>query len=189
MTRPRRRNVFKEAAHALAAELHDHHAPTAAHSNRIAALTRRLGEALGLDALELTEAEVVAILHDVGKLFVPVELLEKPGPLDPAERAIVEAHAMLGGELLARTAGLEHLEPLVRATHERWDGSGYPDGLSGEAIPLAARIVAAADAYDAMRHARPYRRALDDDEVRARLRAGRGGQFDPRIAGVLLAFA
>jgi len=175
------------AVRRLALELRQHHAPTAAHSHRLAAMARRVADCLGLDALDATECELVAVLHDVGKLAVEPALLDQEGPLTPEQRRRMERHTIEGEELLAATAGLEHLAPAVRATHEAWDGSGYPDGLSGNAIPLTARIVAVVDAYDAMTSHRAYRRALPRREAFRRLGLGAGGQFDPAVVEVSLA--
>jgi two-component system, cell cycle response regulator len=174
------------AVEALALELRDHHRATAEHSHRLATLARAVADRLGLDAMDATEVELVAVLHDVGKLAVPPEVLDFPGPLTPAQRVLMRRHTIEGEELLAQTAGLEHLAGAVRATHEAWDGTGYPDGLAGEGIPIAARIVACADAYDAMTSTRAYRRGLAPAEAVARVAAAAGGQFDPVVAEALL---
>jgi HD-GYP domain-containing protein (c-di-GMP phosphodiesterase class II) len=176
-----------EAVEALAHELRLHHAPTADHSHRLAAHARTLADGMRLDPLEATEAELVAMLHDVGKLAVDPHILDWPGPLDEHQRERVRRHTIEGEELLAGIAGLEHLAPAVRATHEAWDGSGYPDGLHRDQIPLSARIVTVVDAYDAMTSERAYRRPLPRREVLHRLRFGAGRQFDPRVVGTLLA--
>jgi HD-GYP domain-containing protein (c-di-GMP phosphodiesterase class II) len=175
------------AVQALAVELRDHHRATAEHSHRLATLARAVAERLGLDALDATEVELVAVLHDVGKLAIPPDVLDFPGPLTPGQRVLVRRHTIEGEELLVQTAGLEHLAPAVRASHEAWDGTGYPDGLAGEGIPLAARIVACADAFDAMTSDRAYRRGVPPAEAAARIAEGAGGQFDPRVAEALLA--
>ena len=176
----------RRAADALARDLRDHHLPTAEHSHRLASLARQVAVRMGLHRDEAVEVEVVAVLHDVGKLAVEPEILDYPGPLGARERAIMARHTIEGEELLARTTGLEHLAPVVRATHERYDGSGYPDGLAGDGIPLPARIVSCIDAYDAMTTSRAYRRALTFKEARERLRSGSGTQFDPAVVAVLL---
>jgi HD-GYP domain-containing protein (c-di-GMP phosphodiesterase class II) len=175
-----------EAVDALARELRMHHAPTADHSHRLATLARHIAERLTLGPMEATEVELVAVLHDVGKITIDPHLLDWEGPLDEAQRARIRRHTIAGEELLTQIAGLEHLANLVRATHEAWDGSGYPDGLRGERIPLTARIVSAADSFDAMTSDRAYRSALPRREACRRLRTGAGAQFDPRVVDALL---
>jgi HD-GYP domain-containing protein (c-di-GMP phosphodiesterase class II) len=175
-----------QAVQALALELRLHHAPTADHSHRLAAHARVVADDLRLDALDATEVELVAVLHDVGKLAVDPHILDWPGPLDDRQRERMRRHTIEGEELLAGIAGLEHLAPAVRATHEAWDGSGYPDGLAGDDIPLTARIVTVVDAFDAMTSERAYRRPLARREALRRLRAGAGMQFDPRVVGSIL---
>ena len=144
---------------------------TADHSNRLAAQCRRVGASLELPPDVLFELELVAILHDIGKLAVPAEILDLARPLNSRERAVVRSHTIRGAEILAEIAGLAHLAPLVRSSHERWDGTGYPDRLAGPRIPLAARVVFTVDAYDAMTNDRPYRRALEPAEARRRIAA------------------
>jgi HD-GYP domain-containing protein (c-di-GMP phosphodiesterase class II) len=175
-----------QAVQALAHELRRHHAPTADHSHRLARHARTLAESLRLDPVDATEVELVAVLHDVGKLAVDPHILDWPGPLDEHQREHVRRHTIEGEEMLAGIAGLEHLAPAVRATHEAWDGSGYPDGLHGDQIPLSARVVTVVDAYDAMTSERAYRRPLPHREVLRRLRGGAGVQFDPHVVGALL---
>jgi HD-GYP domain-containing protein (c-di-GMP phosphodiesterase class II) len=186
MTIPAEAPWMAQAVEALAHELRLHHAPTADHSHRLAAHARVVAESLRLDPLEATEVELVAVLHDVGKLAVDQDILDWPGPLDDDRRERMRRHTIEGEELLAGIAGLEHLAPAVRATHEAWDGTGYPDGLSGEEIPLTARIVTVVDAYDAMTSERAYRKPLARREALRRLRAGSGMQFDPRVVNALL---
>jgi HD-GYP domain-containing protein (c-di-GMP phosphodiesterase class II) len=175
-----------QAVEALALELRLHHAPTADHSHRLAGHARIVAEGLQLDPMEATEVELVAVLHDVGKLAVDPGILDWPGPLDDVQRERMRRHTIEGEELLAGIAGLEHLAPAVRATHEAWDGSGYPDGLAGDEIPLTARIVSVVDAFDAMTSERAYRRPLPRREALRRLRVGAGLQFDPRVVNALL---
>jgi HD-GYP domain-containing protein (c-di-GMP phosphodiesterase class II) len=175
-----------EAVADLARQLRCHHAPTADHSHRLGRLARRVAERLSLDPLDATEVELVAILHDVGKLVIDRELLDWPGRLSPEQLARMRRHTIAGEELLAARAGLEHLARSVRCTHEAWDGSGYPDGLRGAEIPLTARIVAVADAFDAMVSPRAYRSALPRREAVRRLRSGAGVQFDPQVVEATL---
>jgi polar amino acid transport system substrate-binding protein len=175
-------NWQRRAVHRLADELRRHHQPTADHSHRLARAARGVAERLGLDAIQATESELVAIVHDVGKLAVPGALLDQTGPLSDAQRDVLRGHAVAGAEILTQRAGLEHLAPAVRHVHEAWDGGGYPDGLAGEDIPLLARIVSVVDAYDAMTHDRAYRPALTAVEARVRLAVDAGRQFDRTVA-------
>jgi HD-GYP domain-containing protein (c-di-GMP phosphodiesterase class II) len=175
-----------QAVQALALELRLHHAPTAEHSHRLAAHARLVAESLQLDALDATEVELVAVLHDVGKLAVDRHILDWPGPLDESQRERMRRHTIEGEEMLAGIAGLQHLAPAVRATHEAWDGSGYPDGLAGDDIPLTARIVTVVDAFDAMTSERAYRKPLPRREALRRLRAAAGLQFDPRVVETIV---
>ena len=142
-------------------------------------LARRLGQRLGLQPDELENLRHGALLHDVGKIGGRDAVLSKPGPLDADEWAEMQKHTVLGHELLVGLPGLRESTSVVRSHHERWDGSGYPDGLAGAAIPRLARIFAVVDVYDALRSDRPYRRAWAEDELRAYLRDERGRQFDP----------
>jgi HD-GYP domain-containing protein (c-di-GMP phosphodiesterase class II) len=187
VSEPEMRDAIERAVAELVTALRNHHTGTADHSNRLAVDCRRVGDELGLTPDVVFEVELVAILHDIGKLAVPARILDLARPLNSRERAVVRSHTIRGAEILAEIAGLAHLAPLVRASHERWDGSGYPDGLFGEQIPPASRIVFTVDAYDAMTNDRPYRRALERDEARRRIVAGAGTAFDPRVARATLA--
>jgi ribonuclease P protein subunit RPR2 len=132
--------------------------------------------------VEDPSAEYGFLLHDVGKIGIPDNILQKPGPLSPEERALMQTHTVLGEQMLGGVAFLQGagLE-VVRSHHERWDGDGYPDGLGGEDIPLGARVFAVADTLDAMTSDRPYRRALPWASAGAEILRQRGGQFDPAI--------
>jgi HD-GYP domain-containing protein (c-di-GMP phosphodiesterase class II) len=177
---------IRKAIRVLAAELRVHHRATADHSHRLARLARRVADHMGLDPLSATEVELVAVLHDVGKLAIDPQTLDHDGPLDDLQRHVLRRHTIQGEDILCMTAGLEHLGPLVRATHEWWDGGGYPDGLQGEEIPLEARIVGCADAYDAMTNERSYRAAFPPEEACRRIERDAGRQFDPIVAAALL---
>ena len=183
---PEAREAITRAVAELVEALRHHHLGTADHSNRLAAQCRLVGQELELTPDVVFELELVAILHDIGKLAVPAEILDLARPLNSRERAVVRAHTVRGAEILADIAGLEHLARFVRATHERWDGTGYPDELVGDAIPLHARIVFTVDSYDAMTNDRPYRRALASPEARRRIASGAGSAFDPRVVAALL---
>lgn len=176
----------RRAIEELRARLRDHHNPTVEHSDRVALLSRAVARHLAMDFLEVVEVELVAIVHDVGKLFVPHAILTKSGPLTDDERAVMLEHTVAGEKLLVETAGLDHLAAAVRHSHERWDGLGYPDGLAGEEIPLHSRIVSACDALDAMTSDRDYRRALPPNVARPEIAVNAGRQFDPIVAVALL---
>jgi HD-GYP domain-containing protein (c-di-GMP phosphodiesterase class II) len=160
---------------------------TGRHTRHVVDLVLTVGAALGLSATEQRDAEFVAVLHDVGKIRVPKEILNKTGPLDEKERAIVEMHTIEGERMLARVGGLlAGVGRIVRSCHERWDGEGYPDRLAGEGIPLLSRVVSVCDAYSAMTTDRPYRAALPEGEALEELRRCSGTQFDPRVVDAFL---
>ncbi len=159
---------------------------TGSHSRELVDLVLGVADVLRLGKHDRQLAELTAILHDVGKVRIPKEIIHKPGPLDGDERALMNTHTILGEQLLERRRGLlGQVAPLVRSCHERWDGAGYPDGLAGEEIPLVARIVCACDAWSAMTTDRPYRAARDRDEAAAELRRSSGTHFDPRVVDAL----
>jgi HD-GYP domain-containing protein (c-di-GMP phosphodiesterase class II) len=140
-----------------------------------------VGEAFGLSVEELEELRLAARLHDVGKLAVPDDVLQKPGPLHPEEWAFIREHTVIGERILAAAPGWLGVAEIVRATHERWDGTGYPDSLAGEDIPLAARIIAVCDAFSAMISQRPYRLPTIRAQALEELRLHAGTQFDPDV--------
>jgi two-component system, cell cycle response regulator len=158
-----------------------------AHVADVSSLAVRVGERLGLELDELEDLRLAAELHDVGKLAVPDIVLQKAGPLDPTEWGFIRSHTLIGQRILSAAPALSPVGVVVRSTHENWDGTGYPDGLAGEAIPLAARIIAACDAYSAMTSDRPYRPARTPAEAIGELRRCAGTQFDERVARVLCA--
>lgn len=165
---------------------------TEGHLQRVSAYALEVGRRLGLDAGELDLLQIASALHDIGKIGIPEHILNKPGTLDPAERAIIERHPEIGSRILESVEGLEAAAPLVRYHQERWDGGrdgefpGYPDGLAEEAIPLGARIIAVVDAFDAMTTDRAYRAARPTERAVAVLRDERGRQFDPQVVDVFL---
>jgi hypothetical protein len=169
---------------ALAVDAKDRY--TRHHSERVACYAVELGEQLGLSARRLQRLEIAGRLHDVGKIAVPDAILLKPERLTAGEFDRVKLHSA-EGERLARAAGLLDVAVWIRHHHERWDGAGYPDGVSGEQIPVESRILAAADALDAMISDRSYRGALDLAQARAEIAANAGRQFDPEVAEALLA--
>jgi diguanylate cyclase (GGDEF)-like protein len=146
-----------------------------------------IGESFGLSPEELDELRLAARLHDVGKLAVPDDVLQKPGPLHPEEWAFIREHTVIGERILAASPGWLGVAAIVRATHERWDGTGYPDGLGGDAIPLAARIIAVCDAFSAMTSPRPYRLPIGREQALEELHAHAGTQFDPDVVAAFAA--
>src|SRR5256714_1710570 len=172
------------AALAAALDAKDRH--TEAHSRGTAALARAVGRRLGLKDDDLRFLEYSALLHDIGKIGVPGYILNKPGPLDDDEAAIMREHPVIGERIVASVPFLGRIRPFVRAEHERWDGGGYPDGLRGRQIPIEARIIHACDAFQAMSSDRPYRRARPRDWILKEIQTQSGRQFDPSVAEALL---
>jgi putative two-component system response regulator len=190
LLRAKRRNDQLEEAEAvifaLARAVEAKDAYTEGHLQRLARYALAIGERLGLGADEMVALRFGALLHDVGKVGVDEIIIRKGGPLTPAEYRVMQQHTVIGERIVQplRMAGV--VGPIVRHHHERWDGRGYPDGLAREQIPLGARIVAVADAFDAMTTQRPYNRILSFDEAGGRLRAGAGMYWDPSVVAVFL---
>jgi len=180
-------NAYRGTALLLGDVVEADDAYTGSHSRDVVALVLGVADDLGLDARDRRNAEFVALLHDVGKIRIPAEIITKPGKLTAEERTVIETHTVIGEEMLVRVGGvLGQVGRLVRSCHEHVDGRGYPDGLAGERIPLVARIVCCCDAFSAMTTDRPYRAARPSDEALAELRRCAGTQFD---AGVVEALA
>jgi diguanylate cyclase (GGDEF)-like protein len=177
---------YLAGAEALAAALETRERHTPDHARAVAELAVEVGRRLGLTERDLRDLRLGATFHDLGKVAVPESVLAKPGPLSEDELELVRRHPIAGERLLPDVPGLEGVRRIVRHDHERWDGTGYPDGLSGEEIPLGARIVFAADAYEAMRSERPYRPPLPEPAARAELRENAGTQFDPDVVEAVL---
>jgi putative nucleotidyltransferase with HDIG domain len=160
---------------------------TGEHCRGVLRLALALGHELGLQAERMRNLEFGALLHDVGKIVVPKEIINKPGKLDAREWEIMTTHTTEGQYMLDRIGGfMRSVGLIVRSHHERWDGGGYPDGLAGERIPLEARIIACCDSWSAMRTDRSYRKALSYEVARAEIVANSGRQFDPRVAEAFL---
>jgi len=160
---------------------------TGEHCRGVVQLALALAKEVGLSAEQTRNLEFGALLHDVGKIAVPKEIINKPGKLDPHEWEIMTTHTITGQEMLDRIGGfMRKVGLIVRSHHERWDGGGYPDGLAGERIPLEARIIACCDSWSAMRTDRSYRKALSHEVARAEIVANSGRQFDPRVAEAFL---
>jgi len=154
---------------------------TVGHTQRVTRLTEELARRAGVPEEDLVHVRRGALLHDIGKIGIPDSVLRKPGPLDEGERELMRQHPVWAHEIISAIGFLEPALDIPYCHHERWDGEGYPRGLSGESIPLAARVFAVVDVWDALRSDRPYRRAWEEDRVLAHLREQAGGQFDPAV--------
>jgi len=176
-----RRSADEQSRDVLLKALEEHHPDLGDHVHDVGLLAEAVAEELGLAGQQLHHVRQAAELHDIGKVAVPSAILDKPGKLDADEWAFIARHTLIGERILGAAIALRPVAKLVRSSHERWDGSGYPDGLAGTAIPLGARIVTACDAYDAMTSDRPYQRALAHGEALEELRRCAGTQFDPDV--------
>ncbi len=179
-------HTFVSTVEALANALEANDEYTSTHARWITDLSLRVGQELGLDERTLKRHELGALLHDIGKIGIPSDVLAKPGRLTAAERKLVQTHPELGERIIAPIDRLQSVRPIVRHCHERWDGRGYPDGVAGENIPLESRIIFVCDAYHAMTTDRPYRRRLSHREAVRRLHEASGTQFDPQVVEVAL---
>jgi HD-GYP domain-containing protein (c-di-GMP phosphodiesterase class II) len=175
-------SAYEETVVALARALESKDSGTGAHSQRVQRYALELAEAVAPDLLGDESAEHGFLLHDVGKIGIPDRVLRKPGPLDPDERRLMETHTLVGERMLSDLALLrgEGLR-VVRSHHERWDGSGYPDRLAGDEIPIGARVFAVADTLDALTNDRPYRAAGSWEDASELIVSQAGGQFDPDV--------
>ena len=156
------------------------------HSRRVSETSEQLGRVLGLSDGELELLKLAALLHDIGKMRVPEEILSKPGKLDRAEWEIMQQHPIHGAEIVSRVDRMAAVAKIIRHHHERVDGQGYPDRLRGDEIPLLSRLLSVVDAYQAMTSDRSYRTAMPPSEARALIEASLGTQFDPEIGGAFL---
>ena len=175
---------YRATVRALANAVEARDAYTGRHAERVAAYGLEIAAAAGMNLADTPEMEFGFLLHDVGKVAVPDAILFKSGSLTPEEYALISKHPVTGWEILREIDFLGDAKLVVRHHHERWDGTGYPDGLSGESIPLAARVFAVADTLDALTTDRPYRPASDWSQSREAIRAAAGTQFDPGIVDV-----
>jgi putative nucleotidyltransferase with HDIG domain len=190
----RRANAGLEATYdstlagwARALELRDHE--TEDHARRVTELTMLMAQAYGIDEAELAHVRRGALLHDIGKMGVPDSVLRKPGPLSAEEWAVMRRHPTYAYEMLSPISFLGPALAIPYCHHERWDGTGYPRGLRGESIPIAARLFAVVDVWDAVTSDRPYRKALSQAEALEIIRGGAGSQFDPRAVELFLRLA
>jgi putative nucleotidyltransferase with HDIG domain len=181
-------SLLLDTIKAIAATIDARDGYTHRHSERVAALTAQLGRELGLTEAERETAELSALLHDVGKIAVPDSILNKPGKLTPEEYAEMQKHPVHGARILEniQSATVTAVLPGVQYHHEKWDGTGYPEGLKGEAIPFLGRLLCVADFYDALTSARAYRGATPADEAIRMIEKGSGQHFDPAVAAALV---
>jgi HD-GYP domain-containing protein (c-di-GMP phosphodiesterase class II) len=179
-------HAYRGTALLLSDMLDDDDSYTGAHSRDVVQLALAVADDLGIDPGARRDLEFAALLHDVGKVAIPNEIIRKAGPLTREEVALVRTHTIEGYRMLSRFGGLlGDVGRIVRSCHERWDGDGYPDGLAGTDIPSASRIIFACDAFSAMTTDRAYRAARSDADALAELRANAGSQFDPAVVDVL----
>ena len=176
-----RTRMTTELVRTLLAALAARDGYTSDHSYGVVKLALAVGRMLDLTSEELIEVEQVALLHDIGKIGMPDRILQKPGPLSEDEWSVMRTHPVVGADLVSRMDALAHLAPAIRAEHERWDGTGYPDGLTTEAIPTSSRIVFVCDALHAMTSDRPYRTAMSYGAAITELQRNSGTQFSPAV--------
>lgn len=180
------KETFFDTAAALAETIDKRDPYTGGHTRRVMEYSESIAQRMGLPADELDQLRLAAILHDIGKVAISDEILRKPGGLTDDEFAIMKSHAAVSAEILGHVRSLSPLIPPVRGHHERPDGRGYPDGLEGENLPLAAKIIAVADSFDAMTTDRPYRPGMPIDAAIDQLRQNAGGQFDEQVVEAFL---
>ncbi len=180
-------DAYRGTARLLSNVIGHDDAYTGVHTRQVADLAANVAAELGLKPSQQRKVEFGAMLHDVGKIAISKSIINKPGKLEPHEWEIMETHTLEGQRMLDQIGGLmSEIGMVVRWSHERWDGSGYPDGIAGERIPIESRIVFCCDAFDAMTTDRPYRRAMPEEDAVAELRANAGTQFDPRVVEALV---
>jgi putative nucleotidyltransferase with HDIG domain len=183
----RRASAGQQTTDVLVRPLAERYPELGAHVDEVTELTGEVARRMGLGGEDLAVVRQAAALHDLGKVAIPDAILDKPGALDDEEWVFIRQHTVIGERILTVAPALAPAARLVRASHERFDGTGYPDGLQGDEIALGARIICVCDAYDAMTSSRPYRPApLSSEAATAELRAGAGTQFDPEVVEVFV---
>ncbi len=178
----------REAVAGLAVALSERDRYTGEHSETVVEMAATVASRLALPADEIERVRAAALLHDIGKVAIPDDILHKDGPLDDDQWLLMREHPVIGERILRAIPGLGGVARIVRHEHERWDGGGYPDGLAGSDIPIGSRIILACDAYHAMTSDRPYRKAQSHAEAIEELSRGAGVQFDPEVVGVLIGY-
>ncbi|HTG16478.1 MAG TPA: HD domain-containing phosphohydrolase, partial [Blastocatellia bacterium] len=182
-------NIYDSILEMLAMAIDAKDDVTHDHIQRVKLFARRMGETVGLSALEVEALKAGALLHDIGKIGVPAYILNKPGKLTEHEFEQMKMHTIIGADMLSNVDFRYPVVPIVRHHHERWDGRGYPDGLTGEAIPITARILTLVDNYDALRSDRPYKTGMTREEALAYIKQNAGTFFDPKLVEIFLALA
>jgi len=177
----------RDAVEALAIALLERDRYTGEHSESVVDMAFGVAQSLGLSPAQVEDVRAAALLHDIGKVGIPDAILNKPGPLTPDERTVMAEHPVIGERILRGIGGFAPVADIVRHEHESYDGSGYPDGLSGDEIPIGSRIILACDAYHAMTGDRPYRARMSHADAFRELRRCAGGQFDPNVTAALVA--
>ena len=180
------KNLFIHVVQSLATAIDTKDIYTKGHSSRVAEYSKMIAKRAGYTEARQDEIYIMGLLHDVGKIGIPITVLNKPGKLDEEEFEIIKKHSLKGYAILKNIEENPKLAIAAKCHHERYDGAGYPSGIAGEDIPEEARIIAVADAYDAMSSDRSYRAHLSQDEIREELKKGSGGQFDPKFADIML---
>jgi HD-GYP domain-containing protein (c-di-GMP phosphodiesterase class II) len=182
----RNKEFFLKILRVMAKLLEERDEYTEHHSENVAAISCAIAKKLGYSPEELSKLEMAGLLHDFGKIGITDKILNKPGKLTDEEYEVIKRHPAIAQVILEPVQGLEEIIPWIKYHHERWDGSGYPDGISGENIPLPARIMAVADAYDTMHSRRTYHEPFEDKKILSELVGNKGTQFDPEVVDVFL---
>lgn len=180
------RKAYRQSLLTLARAVETKDIGSEGHGERVAAYAVAVAKEMGLPARERTKIEYAAFLQGIGNVRVPHALLNKTEELTPEEFQIVSQHSVIGAEMVEQLKFLHDISPIIRHHHERWDGTGYPDGLSGKQIPLGARILAVCAAYDAMIHSRAYREGMREEDAIREIRAGSGTMYDPEVVEAFL---
>lgn len=180
------RRAYRQGLVTLARAVETKDVGSVGHGERVAEYTVAVAEEMKLPKTERTKIEYATFLQDVGNARVPHSILNKSEDLTDEEFEVVKTHVMIGAEVIEQVKFLQEISPLIRHHHEAWDGSGYPEGISGDNIPLGARIIAVCTSYDSMLHDRPYRAAIDEQEAVKEIRAGAGAKYDPAVVDAFL---
>jgi diguanylate cyclase (GGDEF)-like protein len=179
-------HAHQDAIAGLAEALLERDRYTGEHSESVVELAARVARGLALSEEEIWQIRAAALLHDIGKVAIPDDILNKPGKLDDQQWELMRQHPVIGERILRAIPGLGGVARIVRHEHERWDGGGYPDGIAGDAIPIGSRVILACDAYHAMTSDRPYRKAMPHADAIRELAKGAGSQFDPGVTEILI---